>query len=259
MQPDVRELLRVIGVRGFTYREMRAGAAPAVLEAARRRARGELTIALHAPVAGAGTTAVCAGVACALSRRGWRAVAFDLDPQGDLAAHLTPGGGAACVPYAEARSAAADALAARSDAILVDAPARPSREVEQALSRADEVVLVLRADAASRAAVPAADALLARCGVGAWRRARARYLVNGFDGRDPAQRAALAGLRAALGDRLLPFTVQRDDAVREAIAARRRLEDVAPGSQVLRDLDALADALAPAPPRARAAGAAGEL
>src|SRR5438270_6574156 len=57
---------------------------------------------------------------------------------------------------------------------------------------------------------------------------------------DLADREALAAMRRVLRPRVLATVVQEDRALQDAFLARRLVHDVAPGSQVVADLDALA-------------------
>jgi cellulose biosynthesis protein BcsQ len=245
MSPDVQELLRVVRMPGFRYRELRASArAPARQRAA--EPRRELTVALVSLVPRVGRTTLAANLAAALARRGLATVAVDLDPGDALRLHLaragelpaagTPG----CIAFGAPAAAVLDALDAEPAAFVLDTPAGLSRALEQALGSADEVLVVLRADRASLDALPAAEALLARTRLRSWRRLRARYVVNAYDARRHAEREALARFRADLGARLWPVPIQADEAVRAALAARRTVEAEAPDSQVVADLAALA-------------------
>ncbi|MFL5273372.1 MAG: cellulose synthase operon protein YhjQ/BcsQ [Anaeromyxobacteraceae bacterium] len=246
MSPDVQELLRVVRVPGFRYRELQAGArAPARQRSA--EPRRELTVALVSLVPRVGRTTLAANLAAALARRGLSTVAVDLDPGDALRLHL--GGGAGeppapgapgCVAFGAPAAAILDALDAEPAAFVLDTPAGLSRALEQALGSADEVLVVLRADRASLDALPAAEALLARTRLRSWRRLRTRYVVNAYDARRHGEREALARFRADLGARLWPIPVQADEAVRAALAARRTVLAEAPDSQVVADLAALA-------------------
>lgn len=122
---------------------------------------------------------------------------------------------------------------------VLDVPAGRSNWARQALSVADQVVVVLAPHPAAYATVPGTERFLAeRLGeVGA---SKAVYLVNGFDGRSALERDLLAGLRAILRDRLLPFPVQRDEVVREALLARTAVLHAGPDSQVAADYGELA-------------------
>jgi cellulose synthase operon protein YhjQ len=264
MSPDVRQLLDFLRVPEFRYREFSAWPSRASL-----RPRGEVRaftiVALASLVPGVGRTTLAANLASALSRRG-RCAAVDLDPKADLERHFgavatVPGGdaslvrwtasGIGCVPFGADPALALESLAASCDVALLDTPADPrSEHLQQALAEADEVLVVVRPDARSIGAVRATEELLARVRR-AWRRRRARYLVNHFDARRRLDRDAVAALRSLVGARLVPVFVQQDEAVRAAFASARPLEEVAPGSQVVADLAALAREIVPRRERRR--------
>jgi MinD-like ATPase involved in chromosome partitioning or flagellar assembly len=255
MSPDVQHLLESLRAPGFTYRETGrlTDAAPEDVSGPRD---GERVIVVVSPLAGTGRTTIAAAVAEALASAGWAIVALDLDQKNELRHHLrneangaslsaTEGGHAearpspACVPFG-APSAYLSAVAAEPDAVVLDTAAGLSRALEDVLAPADEVIVALRADAPSRGAVPAVDALLARARLRGWRRFRARYVVNAFDGRRATHRAELAALRDLLGARLWPRPLQWDGDVGRARLAGRALADVAPASQLALELGLLA-------------------
>jgi cellulose biosynthesis protein BcsQ len=128
-------------------------------------------------------------------------------------------------------------LAADCDVLLIDTPVPPPQDV---LCEADDVLVVARPDAASVASVAPMEALLLRTRMRSWRRPRARWLVNAFDGRRSADREALAVLRQKLGSRVLPVVVQEDRALSTAFAAGRLVHDAAAGSQAAADIEAVA-------------------
>jgi cellulose biosynthesis protein BcsQ len=258
MSPDVQQLLRVVRVPGFRYRELGAPARrPATrTEAPHAGVRRDFTVAVVSLVRGVGRTTVAANLAAALGRLGLSTLAVDLDPGDALRSHFAaaraPGAIAVsvtCVPFGAAASAVLDALDADPDAFVLDMPAGVSSALEQALGSVDEVVIVVRPDPRSLEAVPATEALLARTRLRMWRRLRARYVVNAFDGRRSADREVLARLRAQLGGRLWPVPIQADEGVRAAHAARRSLEAEVPESQVVADIAGLAADLARADSR----------
>ncbi len=261
MAPDVSSLLKHLGVPGFRYRDAHARPARRAHE---RPARTGLTIfALVSLVRGVGRTTLAANLATTLGRRGLRAAAVDLDPRADLRAHFSarltaapqaegelstgiewPERTVGFVPHVQDHASALEA-AWDCDAVVLDTAAGASDAVEQALAEADEVVIVCRPNRECLDAVKATEALLARCRMRSWRRTRARYLVNRFDGRRPADRAALGDLRRLLGARLISPAVQEDCAVPEALAAGLCIQDLVPGSQVVADLQAIAQELTP--------------
>ena len=258
MAPDIASLLQFLGVPGFRYRD--AHARPARRSHERPPRAGVTIFALVSLVRGVGRTTLAANLATALGRAGVRAASVDLDPRGDLRTHFRdrldgleagdepdagiswPERNVGFVPRKGDHASAVEA-AWDCDAVVLDTAAGESDAVEQALAEADEVLIIARPDARCLDAVPATEALLARCRMRSWRRTRARYLVNRFDGRRPQDRAALSALRRTLGPRLLSPVVQEDAAVQQALAAGRCIEDLAPGSQVVADLRLLAAGL----------------
>ena len=232
MTPDVRNLLRNLRVPGLTYRDFGA-AAPGPIRRPERR-QGLMTVALVSLVPGVGRTALCANLVAAFGRQKARAGVVDVDPKATLTATFG----------AEGRdpSACIERLAMDRDVLLVDTGSPPPSDV---LSEADELVVVARPDAASVAAIAQMEALLVRTRMRSWRKPRARWLVNAFDGRRRADRESLAQIRRVLGARVLGAVVQEDRALRDAFAAGKRVHETAPASQAVADLDALARELHP--------------
>jgi cellulose synthase operon protein YhjQ len=262
MAPDISTLLKHLAVPGFRYRDAHA---PPARRAHERSARAGVAIfALVSLVRGVGRTTLAANLATVLGRRGLRAAAVDLDPRGDLRSHFAarltaptqapraalapeifwPERSVGFVPHLQDHASAVEA-AWDCDAVVLDTAAGVSDAVEQALAEADEVLIVCRPNPACLDAVKDTEALLARCRMRSWRRTRARYLVNRFDGRRPADRAALGVLRGLLGARLISPAVQDDSAVPAALAAGLSIEDAAEGSQAVADLRSLAQELVP--------------
>jgi cellulose biosynthesis protein BcsQ len=225
--PDVRNLLRHLRVPGLAYRDFGA-AVPGSIRRTQQR-QGLVTVGLVSLVAGVGRTALCANLIRAFAQQGIRAGAIDFDPRGTLTATFG----------AEGRdpSTCIERLALERDLLLVDTGSPPPSDV---LSETDELLVVARPDAASVAAVAQMEELLVRTRMRSWRKPQARWLINAFDGRRRADREALAAMRRALRPRVLATVVQEDRALHDAFLARRLVHDVAPGSQVVADLDALA-------------------
>lgn len=228
MTSDVRNLLRQLRVPGLGYRDFSVASDPTPARGPERRA-GLVTVALVSLLPETGRTVLCANLRAALSRAGARVGAVDLDPRCSLSSSYGADGRdpAACI----------ERLASERDVLLMDTGSPPPGNV---LAEADEVLVVARADARSVSAVAPMEELLVRTRMCSWWKPRARWLVNAFDGRRQADRDALAALRRALGARVLATVVQEDRALRSAFAARRLVHEVAPESQVVRDLDALA-------------------
>lgn len=230
MTPDVRNLLRHVRVPGLRYRDFSAAAAPSARRFVRRE--GLTTVAFVSLVRGVGRTALCANLARAVAEQGGRAATVDVDPRGVLASTFGADG--------RDPSVCIEQLAAERDALLVDSGTPPPEDV---LSEADELLVVARPDGASLSAVPQMEALLVRTRMRSWRKPRARWLVNAFDGRRRADREALSALRRALGARVLQTVIQEDRALSEGFAAGLLVHDAARGSQVAADLEALAQEL----------------
>ncbi len=256
MSPDVEHLLAALRAPGFGYRE--AGARPAAAgsspDIALDAPAGERVIVVASPLGGAGRTTVASGLAHAIAAGGLATLALDLDPADalrrgfDRADAAAPGGEAsppACVPHG-APSAYLAAVAAGPEAVVLDTPAGASTALEDGLASADEVVAVLRPDAASRAAIPAFDAILARARLRSGRRFRARYVVNAFDGRRAPDRAELAAIRELLGPRLWPRALQWDPDVARARRGGRVAVEAAPASQLALEVGLLARDVMPA-------------
>jgi cellulose synthase operon protein YhjQ len=266
MGPDISRLLRVLRAPEFRYRDFHA----AVSRPPRTRDRAPrprlLIVAVSSLDRGVGRTTLAANLAAAAGRRGMRAAAVDLDPRDELRLHFRARSAPAAhdlddlvrwgersvgyVPFGRDPAAVIEALAARSGVVFLDTPAEASPALEQALAEADQVLVPVRAEAGAGEKVRAIEALLARWRRPAWRRTRARYVVNQFDARRRSDREALAVVRELVGRRLLSPPVQQDEAVRTAFAHGRCVQDEAPGSQVIADLEQIVADLLPARGRA---------
>jgi cellulose synthase operon protein YhjQ len=124
--------------------------------------------------------------------------------------------------------------------VLLDVPAGRGPWMRQALAIADQVLVVLDPRPAAYASIPATELVLTEA-LGSEAAAEASYLLNAFDGRSSIQRDLQSGLRAALGDRVVPVTIQHDEAVPEALLHRRSLLHHAVDSQVTADFAQLAE------------------
>jgi len=303
---DVRRLFDSIGMPQFGYRELGARTQredavarwPLLGQTNRRIEPQELApvatrradapgarcvVALVSLGGGTGRTTIAANLAHTLAVAGHRMLAFDLDPQNQLALHfgvdpdtrigmgqpnvavrdvvqfLDRQLGAAVLPFGTLAEAALAEMEARiaeddtwlrlrleafapsdADFVLLDVPAGRGPWIRQALAVADQVIVVLAPTPASYASVPATELLLAEA-LGHRGAAEAVYLVNGFDGRSVLQRDLVGGLRAALGERVLPMTIQRDESVPEALMQRRSILQHASDSQVTADLGQLGE------------------
>ncbi len=123
-------------------------------------------------------------------------------------------------------------LDAPNDAhIVIDTPAGPSVYQRQAVHAADAVLLLVRADMQALVLLEQALALAGDRPVA--------VVINQLDIGRPSQNDALRRLRAALGHRLVPYPVHRDEAVAQAAALNRALPDHAPQSQAMHDVHGL--------------------
>ena len=261
MGPDVRHLLRLLRVPEFRYRDWSWSAWP---KRPLVSSRPFTTVALVSLLHHVGRTTLCANLAAALGRAGWRTAAFDLDPSGTLGACLAkrpeireigfeaddePASAGLVhwidqdvgfVPFGQHAGFSIELLGAECDVAGLDVPAGHGPALQQAFSEADEVVVVLRPDAESVQAVRSTEALLGRLRMHSWHRPNGRYVVNGFDARRASDRGSLAALRDLVGPRLLDPPIQEDRAVRDALALGRFVNEQAPGSQVVQDIAELA-------------------
>jgi chromosome partitioning protein len=266
MGPDVSRLLRALRAPGFRYRDLHAtgSRSPRALDRAPRPRL--LIVAVSSLDRGVGRTTLAANLAATAGRRGTRAAAVDLDPRNELRLHFRAQPTSApqeldelvrwgersvgYVPFGRDPAAVIEALAARSGIVFLDTPAEASPALEQALAEADQVLVPVRAEPAAGEKVRVIETLLARWRRPAWRRTRARYVVNQFDARRRSDREALAFLRELVGGRLIGPPVQQDEAVRAAFAHGRCVQDEAPGSHVVADLENVVGVLLPARGRA---------
>ena len=261
MGPDVRHLLRFLRVPELRYRDWSWSTSAKRPVAA---SRPFTTVALVSLLHHVGRTTLCANLAAALGRAGWRAAAFDLDPQGTLGTCLAkrpeireiafdaddePASAGLVhwidqdvgfVPFGQHPAFSIELLGAECDVALLDIPAGHGPTLQQALSEADEVVVVLRPDAESVQAVRPTEALLARYRAHSWHRPNGRYVANGFDARRAADRRSLAELRDLLGARLLDPPTHEDCAVRDALLLGRFIDEQAPASQTVHDVAEIA-------------------
>jgi cellulose synthase operon protein YhjQ len=128
--------------------------------------------------------------------------------------------------------------------VVVDSPPGPTPAMSAVLPLVDLMVVVLLADAASAAQIPA---ILSNRWLGRGRLAsrtgdRAVVVMNQVDLDAPLASAVFDGAAEALGPRLIG-AVCRDDAVAEALGDKRMLLDARDGPAA-EDLRAVADAIA---------------
>lgn len=124
--------------------------------------------------------------------------------------------------------------------ILVDTPPGPSIYLQQALSIADIVIVVLLTDAGSYAVLPATEALLKH--YGAFRREflGSYYVLNQIDASRTLSRDVMEVVRHDLGDRFMPYPIHRDEAVSESLAYQKTVLDYDRYSQASQDFEQFA-------------------
>ncbi len=237
-----------------------------------------LRVALVSANGGAGRTSLVAALAGLLGKRGQRVLAVDFDPANMLALHLglspdesdglarhdhEPGAWASAafrnsdgvdfLPFGRVDDAGLWRLEQRLQAepawlaqhldqaglpaqalVLIDTPRLPSVYARQAIAAADVVLVVERPDLADYASLSQLRQVLAG------KQAQTFYLLNHVDPTRDLQNDVLAMIRNALGDRLSPFPIHRDEAIAEAFASDLSLVEYAPHSQAAHDIQGLA-------------------
>jgi cellulose synthase operon protein YhjQ len=131
-----------------------------------------------------------------------------------------------------------DLARADFDLALIDAPAGNNVWSRQALAAADQIIVVVRADPASYATVPATRAWLDHNPT--FDRSGTYWLVNGMDARSQLSRDVRSALSNLLPDELLPIAIPNDEGMREALGHQQSLVRRFPDSQVLASLRDLA-------------------
>ncbi|MBY0578104.1 MAG: cellulose synthase operon protein YhjQ [Burkholderiales bacterium] len=124
--------------------------------------------------------------------------------------------------------------------ILLDTPPGPSVYLQQALSIADIVLVVLLTDAGSYAVLPATETLLKH--YGAFRRGflGSYYVLNQVDASRTLSRDVMEVVRHDLGARLMPFPIHRDEAVSESLAYQKPVLDYDRYAQASQDFEQFA-------------------
>jgi len=124
---------------------------------------------------------------------------------------------------------------------IIDTPPGPSIYVQQALSLANIVLVVMIPDAGSYATLTAIEGLLDYyCGnrtdfYGSY------YVLNQFDAAQPLNRDIQSVMQNTLGERLAPYSVHRDESLSEALAFQQPARQYAPHSQAVEDIERLSD------------------
>jgi len=125
---------------------------------------------------------------------------------------------------------------ADSDVVVIDTPPGPSLYQQQVLRAAHFVLVVVHADAASYATLPAMEGLLERYCVGREGFLGSAYLLNSVNVGSALSRDVIRVVRGGLGDRVLPMVVHQDESVREALAFDQMVLHYAPHSEASSDI-----------------------
>lgn len=112
-----------------------------------------------------------------------------------------------------------------NDFIVLDTPPGPSLYLQQALRAANFVLVVLHADAASYATVPAIEGLIQRYCHDRSGFYGSSYVLNNVNTEKALSRDIIEVLRKNLGERLAPMVIHQDEAVRESLASDQLLAD----------------------------------
>lgn len=126
--------------------------------------------------------------------------------------------------------------AGTADVVVVDTPPGPSLYQQQALRVANFVLVVIHADPASYATLPAMETILDRYCVGRDNFHGAAYLLNNVNAGSTLSRDVVRAVRANLGERVVPCVVHQDEAVREALAFDQSVLQYAPHGEATRDI-----------------------
>jgi cellulose synthase operon protein YhjQ len=123
------------------------------------------------------------------------------------------------------------------DLVVIDTPPGPSLYLQQALRASQFVLVIVLADAASYATVPAMETLLERYCNHRSDFAGSAYLLNSVNVGSTLSRDVVRVVRSNLGDRVVPAVVHQDEAVREALACDQLVLQYAPHSEAASDID----------------------
>ena len=120
---------------------------------------------------------------------------------------------------------------------ILDVPAGVSGWLYHTVCAAELVLVVLQADAASYATLPATEEFLSRRGASKG----IAYLLNMMDARKPLSVDVRGAMTGIVAKNMLPFTIPHDEAMREAFAQQKSIREHAPDSQASFAFGELAD------------------
>ncbi len=123
---------------------------------------------------------------------------------------------------------------------IIDTPPGPSVYVQQVLSIANLVLVVMIPDAGSYATLSSIEGLLDYYCANRTDFYGSYYVLNQFDAEHPLNRDIKNVMQVTLGERLAPHTIHRDESLSEALAFQQPVRQYAPHSQAADDLNQLA-------------------
>ncbi|MFA6970378.1 MAG: cellulose biosynthesis protein BcsQ [Gallionella sp.] len=119
---------------------------------------------------------------------------------------------------------------------IIDTPPGPSVYVQQALSIANFVLVVMIPDAGSYATLTAIEGLLDYYCANRSDFYGSYYVLNQFDADHPLNRDIKTVMQSVLEDRLAPYPIHRDESLSEALAFQQPAAQYAPHCQAVDDL-----------------------
>ena len=129
----------------------------------------------------------------------------------------------------------------RDAVILVDTPPGPSIYLQQALSVADMVLVVLLTDAGSYAVLPATETLLRHYATFRHGFMGSYYVLNQVDASKTLSRDVMEVVKHDLGPRCMPFPIHRDEAVSESLAYQKTVLEYDRYAQASQDFEQFAN------------------
>ena len=124
---------------------------------------------------------------------------------------------------------------------IIDTPPGPSVYVQQVLSIANFVLVVMIPDAGSYATLNSIEGLLEYYCTSRTDFYGSYYVLNQYDAEHPLNRDIQLVMQQTLGERLAPHPIHRDESLSEALAYQQPVAQYAPHSQAVDDLNQLAD------------------
>jgi cellulose synthase operon protein YhjQ len=230
---------------------------------------------------GVGKSTLAANVAVALSQRGRKVLAIDLDPQNSLRLHLgmdpedvdglvregiSPKSvfdspfGTKFIPFGRVRDSELAAFTAHLqshprwvaegiesldpldlDFVILDTPPGPTPFLTQALQAAHRIIVVVLPDAASYATLPQIAALAEQYTAGRSDFRGIYRLINQMPTSSRLGHQVRAAMAADYAGTMVPVSVHRDPRVSQALAYERPVLEYEPGSMASLDIQYLTD------------------